>query len=135
MGLENKKYLYVQESLGDIKLGLKAPVRKFDIEFNPQKIELIEEPEVPPESNLGYFKYIPKDVKLREMNGSFVLCYTDNIEKVRAEWFRAIISSWKHYKELESYKLVKFGASWHFGMMEKIREAEEHKEKYPELWM
>lgn len=61
--------------------------------------------------------------------------FTDNIEKLRKAWLIGVYSSYKHVKKLEKSGLSRIDKRTERAIPRIMREIEEHREEYPEVWL
>lgn len=132
-----EKYLWVQKGGGDFPMGSDGKgnrlVTEYNCVFKPQKIKLLPGAPLNPSSSLEYFKYFPEGVTMESGGGGFIMEYTDNIEVVRKEWYKLMISHYKHLQWLG--QLVVLSPKWEIEMPKILIAANKHKTKYPELWL
>jgi len=132
-----EKYLWVQKGAGDFPIGKDEDGNQLIIEyncvFNPQKVKLLPGAPLNPLSVLEYFEYFPEGVTMEYGAGGLIMEYTDNIEIVRKEWYKLMLSHYKHLQWLG--ELVKLSPEWEIEMSKILIQANKHKIKYPELWI
>lgn len=128
-----EKFIWVQKGGGDFPIS-QNEITEFNCEFRPQKIKPhkpitakeIKEP-------FGIMKRIPKGIPIDSGSGGFIVEYTDDIEKVRVEWFKTMVSHYNHLIWIKD--LLVISPKWHTEMKLIYGDIERHKGKYPHLWI
>lgn len=131
--MSKEKFIWVQHGGGDFPISQTA-VTEFNCVFKPQKIKPLK-PITSDELKepFGIMQRIPKDITMDSGGGGFILEYTDDIEKVRVEWYKTMVSHYNHIVWLKD--LLVISPKWHTEIKVIHIEIEQHRVNYPHLWI
>ena len=131
--MSKEKFIWVQHGGGSFPVS-QVEVTEFNCVFNPQKIKPIK-PITAAElkESFGIMKRIPKGITMDSGGGGFIIEYTDDIEKVRVEWYKTIVSHYKHIIWMKD--LLNISPKWHTEIKVIYKDIENHKGNYPHLWI
>ncbi len=131
--MSKEKFIWVQHGGGDFPVS-QTEITEFNCVFKPQKIKpdrpiTAEEQKEP----FGVMKRIPNGIKMDSGGGGFIIEYTDDIEKVRVEWFKTMVSHYDHIVWMKS--LLNISPKWHSEIKIIHKDIEKHRVNYPHLWI
>jgi len=129
-----EKFIWVQHGGGSFPVS-QVEVTEFNCVFDPQKIKPTQPiTAIEQKEPFGIMKRIPEGVKMNSGgDGGFIIEYTDDIEKVRVEWYKTIVAHYKHIMWMK--ELLNISPKWHSEIKVIHKDIEKHKIKHPQLWI
>lgn len=135
------KYIYVVPFNGDYEIGINKRPYLMDTKFKAYRYKptsKVSLKDIASKLNIALIQYLPEDNILNdELCGlnSYIIRYTNNKHILKVEWFKCIISSYTHIKNLESFGLIRIDKRTYRKMDKVLRDIEAHNELHPELWV
>lgn len=134
------KYIYVVSINNNFEIGLDKKPYIIDTKFRVNKYlpcSEIRTVDIGSKLQMALIKYLPENniLNTHHTYNSFIIRYTDNKQILKVEWFKCIISSYNHIKDLESYGLLRIDKRTYKKMNRVLEDIEKHNTMFPELWV
>ena len=135
------KKIWVLGISKDFDLGGNVGLHKFYAKYEPLSTiptKEIDIDTIDTSCSFWMFDYMPDGFMERfneKKYSGFHMEYTNNEEKIKKEWYAGILSHYKHLKWLEDGQLLTMDKRTIRPMKRIVKEANEHREKFPELWL